>query len=291
MPELQKTGHDSRIDKAIHFMRYNIEESISLEDIATAAGASKYHFQRLFKQSTGYSPHQFLRSIRLKRACYRLAFNPDVKIIDIAFDAGFETPEAFARYFKREFNCSPTSFRMQPNWLDLFVKTFSHNFLEEKAMHVEITTFEETPVAVLEHRGAPYRVLESASRFIEWRKANRLSPSTSRTFNIFYDDPELVSARDYRMDICAQIKNKEVAENDFGVVKKVIPSCRCAKTRHIGTWESLGIVVRGLCEDWLPKNGYIYGAFPIFVERVNLFPDTPEHDLITDIYVPIAKAA
>jgi AraC-like DNA-binding protein len=52
----------------------------------------------------------------LKRASYRLAFEGDKRVIDIALEAGFESPEAFSRAFKRTFDQSPSEFRAEPKW-------------------------------------------------------------------------------------------------------------------------------------------------------------------------------
>jgi len=138
----------------------------------------------------------------------------------------------------------------------------------------------------MEHKGPPEAVMETVQRFVEWRKKTGLSPKTSATYNILYDDPDVVAAADYRMDICAAIKT-EVKENSYGVISKTIPQCRCARLRHLGAWDNLGDSVAALYAGWLPESGHTLGKFPIFVHRVNLFPETPEHELITDIYMPI----
>ena len=155
-------------------------------------------------------------------------------------------------------------------------------------MNVEIVNFKATNLAVLEHKGPMDRVHQTLQRFVEWRKNFGPSPSISRTFNIFYDDPELVAAENYRMDVGAELFST-LKSNNFGVVKKTIPDLLCARLRHHGSWNLLGTTVRHLYSQWLPNSPYEAGPFPIFVERVNLFPQVPESDLITDIFLPIAK--
>ena len=157
---------------------------------------------------------------------------------------------------------------------------------ETRAEDVNIRVFEETRVAVLEHRGDPTRIGDSLRTFIAWRKQNRLPPAVSATFNILYDDPAETPPEDYRFDICAAI-DREVAGNAFGVVEKTIPGGRCAVVRHVGSDDTLGEVVRYLYSTWLPASGEEPRDFPLFLQRVRFFPDVPEHEAVTDVFLPL----
>lgn len=69
------------------------------------------------------------------------------------------------------------------------------------AGEVRIVDFPETKVAVFRHRGDPELIGESVLRFVEWRRAHRLPPDRSATYNILYNDPETVAPEDFRMDL------------------------------------------------------------------------------------------
>jgi AraC family transcriptional regulator len=151
---------------------------------------------------------------------------------------------------------------------------------------VKIIDFPETKVAVLEHKGSPSRVMETMSKFIQWRKKNDPSPKVSDTFNILYDDPAVVKPDDYRFDVCASIQAR-VIPNNYSVIEKVIPSGRCAVLRHIGTDSLLGQNIQYLYSNWLEQNNESLRNFPCFIKRVTFYPDVPEHEMIVDIYLPI----
>jgi AraC family transcriptional regulator len=151
---------------------------------------------------------------------------------------------------------------------------------------VKIVNFVETPVAVLEHRGDPQLIGDSIRTFIEWRRQNQLPPEISATFNILYDNPDEVAPEDYRLDLCAAV-NREVAENEFGIVKKIIPGGRCAVIRHVGPGETLGEAIRYLYSEWLPQSGEDLKDFPIYLQRVKFFPEVPETEAITDVFLPL----
>ena len=154
-------------------------------------------------------------------------------------------------------------------------------------MGVNIVEFEHTLVAVLEHRGASERVNDTARKFIEWRKHSGLSPvDCSRTFGIAYDDPEVAEPEDFRFDICGSV-TEPIAENPYGIVNKMIPAGRCAVVRHYGSTDRISDSAYYLYREWLPQSGEELRDFPLFFHYLKLMPDTPEHELITDIYLPL----
>ena len=151
--------------------------------------------------------------------------------------------------------------------------------MKPERRQVEIVHFPETHVAAFEHRGDPRHLGHSIARFIAWRKQNHLPPRISATYNIVYDD--------FRYDLCAAT-NQPIAENAFGIVAKTIPAGRCAVLRHIGSDEHLAATVRYLYSEWLPDSGEEPRDFPVFFQRVRFFPDVPEHEAVTDIFLPLA---
>ncbi len=94
-----KKYHKERIRRVCDFININLDQDISLEQLSEVAACSKYHFHRVFKSVMGLSTIQFVLLTRMKRASFRLAFEPKRSIIDIAYEAHFESPEAFSRAF------------------------------------------------------------------------------------------------------------------------------------------------------------------------------------------------
>lgn len=157
---------------------------------------------------------------------------------------------------------------------------------DKQTFEVNIVDFNQTKLAVLEHRGNPETVFNSVKTFIQWRKLNKLSPKVSQTYNVIYEDPATVAPQDYRIDICASTKT-DVKDNEHGVINKTIPAGRCAVLRHVGTDQNLHESFEFLFGSWLPQCGEETRDFPCFLHRVTLFPDVNEHQMITDIYLPL----
>jgi AraC-like DNA-binding protein/ligand-binding sensor protein len=85
-------------------------EELSLADVAKAAGASVFHFCKVFHKATGLTFTDYVARVRLEDARTRL-LNPNARVSEIAYDVGFQSLTQFNRTFKRVFGQSPSEFR------------------------------------------------------------------------------------------------------------------------------------------------------------------------------------
>lgn len=277
-----------KVKYACDYIIENLENELSLEVISNKAGISKFHFHRIFSSYTGVTLNFYVQLQRMKRASYRLVYNQEMKIIDIAFEAKFDSHEAFSRSFKKIFSVSPTDFRNNPNWEEWHLKyQFNELNISEENMKVDIINFAETKIAALEYKGKPELLNTKIPHFIAWRKETGLSPVyVNRTFGIPYNDPNSCPPDEFRFDICGEITS-DISENNYGVIQKIIPEGRCAVIRHLGSRDHLHEPIYYLYRTWLKQSGEEVRDFPLFFQYVNLFPETPENELITNIFLPI----
>ena len=102
---------DKRIRRAIDFLTHNYAEPLSLDQLASESGVSKFHLSRLFKQATGTTPYHHLLDTRLN-AAKRLLEATDLSISEVARQCGFKRPNHFATQFSDRFNIGPRDFRL-----------------------------------------------------------------------------------------------------------------------------------------------------------------------------------
>ncbi|MDB5438945.1 MAG: AraC family transcriptional regulator [Caulobacteraceae bacterium] len=100
-----------RLAELLAWMEAHLDQPLTLETIAARAGLSPYHFSRLFSARMGRSVMMHVRGRRLIKAAQRLTGDPEVRLVDLAFDSGFESQEAFTRAFGRVFGVAPGRFR------------------------------------------------------------------------------------------------------------------------------------------------------------------------------------
>lgn len=279
--------YPERFGKVLDYIDRHLDEDLSVERLSQVANFSKFHFHRVFSSHTGINVYRYVQLMRLKRASYRLVFGSDVRIIDIALDAGFENSESFSRSFKRVFDQTPSQFRKSPAWKPWWAQFHIPIAKRPQNMNVTIIDFEETQIATFEHRGDHELLNDSVMRFIEWRKESGLSPvQSSRTFGIAYDNPHTTEPDEFRFDICGSV-HEAIPDNRFGVVNRAIPAGRCARLRHLGSHQGIGADAIYLYRDWLPESGETLRDFPLFFHYLNLITDVEEHELITDLYLPL----
>ena len=98
------------VQKARAYIEAHKMEPFSLSDVAKAAGASVFHFCKVFHKATGLKFTDYVARVRLEDARTQL-LNHNRRVSEIAYDVGFQSLTQFNRTFKRVFGQSPTEFR------------------------------------------------------------------------------------------------------------------------------------------------------------------------------------
>ena len=100
----------SALRRAIERLRSDGDADVSLAALASDAGLSRFHFCRSFKESTGLSPHAWLRQHRLEQAMNMLR-DTDDSVVSIAAALGYSSQTAFAAAFRKLTNETPGEWR------------------------------------------------------------------------------------------------------------------------------------------------------------------------------------
>src|SRR5262249_21661238 len=98
------------LSRAIERLRSDSDTDVSLAALAADAGLSRFHFCRAFKESTGLTPHAWLRQHRLEQAMKMLR-DTDVSVVSVAAELGYSSQTAFAAAFKKLTGETPTDWR------------------------------------------------------------------------------------------------------------------------------------------------------------------------------------
>ena len=139
---------DERIEAVQRMQDYiesNLEQDISMADIAKAAGYSPWYSYRLFQSLLRMTPSVYIRRLRLSKSALRLR-DEKVRIIDVAYDSGFESVDGYQRAFYREFGCNPYEYSVNPMPIYLFkpygvkysIRKDSNEMSEVKSVFVQI---------------------------------------------------------------------------------------------------------------------------------------------------------
>ena len=102
----------TRLRRIKDLVHAKMEDELTLHEMAQSVELSVAHFSRMFRNSTGETPHQFVLRHRVERAKEMLR-PPEVRVLDVALACGFKTQQHFARVFRHVCGVSPKEYRQE----------------------------------------------------------------------------------------------------------------------------------------------------------------------------------
>lgn len=289
MSERTREDWRQRIEKAMRLMEANLDGELRLEDIARAAHFSPYHFHRVFTGMTGESVMACLRRLRLARAAHKLAYGR-LPVTEVALEAGFDSPDAFARAFKAAYSAAPSTWRGQcRDRKSIFGVLNPLSPIKERysmELIVEIKTIPAMRVACVRHVG-PYDQCSEA-----WEKLFRLAgplglfgPQT-RIFSAGYDNPIITPPEKLRADACVTVPDTFAGTPELPVT--VLGDAEYATAVVKGPYSLLAPAFTHLRSVWGPGSGREFAGTPSLAFYLNDPRQTPPEELLTEIGVPLA---
>lgn len=100
----------ARLNRVLAIIEERADENLRLAELAETAGMSMYHFAKLFKQTTGKSPHQYALARRMEKA-KQLLLEEDTSVLEISVRTGFIDQRHFTKVFRRFTGFTPTAYR------------------------------------------------------------------------------------------------------------------------------------------------------------------------------------
>jgi len=291
-----------RIRRAVDYMEERLKEPLPPEDAARVAGFSSWHFQKLFRATTGDCFKEYIRKRRLTCALADL-LEGDRPLIQLAFDYQFESQESFTRAFKRMFGTTPGKARsdgtlavkglkrarvtqeyldhlyrgvtMTPTLKDLPAMTFVG--LETRFVSIlspDADNHEKIPA--LWHRYLPLsRSIDGRVSHDDWGLCDTLPQDAPRAHP---DELWYMAA--------AEVEKK--AAPPPGMMARTVPAGRYAVFTHRGSLATLAHTMNYIYGSWLPKSGCELRPAPDLERYDERF--RPDHeDSEMDIYIPIAS--
>jgi AraC-like DNA-binding protein len=127
---LKPARHESRVlvYRARDLIADAYDKPISLEDAAKEACLSPFHFHRLFAQTFGQTPHDFLTQRRIE-AAKKLLVQSNMSVTEICFEVGYSSLGSFSSLFQRVVGCSPTDYRIGAARFHSLYRIWSHRFI------------------------------------------------------------------------------------------------------------------------------------------------------------------
>jgi AraC family transcriptional regulator len=288
------------VHQAIEQIAAHLDEALELELLAGGACLSPFHFHRVFRGMVGETPLELSRRLRMERAAWKLVAHGGA-ITQIAFDAGYETHEAFTRAFRACYSTSPSGFRRRKHpRIELAAACGVHFHPHEpvaafiprdtggQTMQVEIKQMPEFRVATVRHTGPYNQIPVAFERLGAVAGPAGLFQTGATVLAIYHDDPETTPQDELRSDaavvIAADVPLPE------GLVEQHLAAGRYACALHVGPYEKLGDAWARFMGEWLPASGHRVGSGASYEIYLNDPAKVAKDDLRTEMYIALAPA-
>lgn len=244
------------INKAINYIFENIDNEITVDDVARYCSYSKYHLMRMFKEDTDEALYQFIKRVRLERSAWKLKVERDKSITEIGVNYGYSSSN-FATAFKKHLNVSPAAFRKTSEQL-VEQSSFSHGIsmddLEEAEKLITIEHLDNLLVVYERKKGNYHKLPEEWCKFIE--KYEHLSSEDTLYIECTIDDPSITDEDRCMYELCQTIvpEHPAVKENP-DILTHTFEGGKYAVYHFKGFPQSLFMVYQEVFCRWLSKTG------------------------------------
>ena len=278
-------SYRDRLNRVTAYLHAHLETDIGIEDLSDVACLSSYHWHRIYTAMSGETVATTLRRLRLQRAADRLA-NSDIEIAKIATLAQYSSQDAFSRAFRDAYGKTPAAYRSGGSHAAFKAANAA---TDAAGFKVTIEHLNAVRCIAVPHSG-PYLQIDAAmGQLFGTLAANGLLSDTTQMQAVFYDDPDLVDAKDLRSAACSPCPDD--LDLPEGTQELLRAAGAYAKLEYTGPYADMKDAYRWLYGVWLPNSGYEISERPAFETYLNSPVDTKPEDLRSDIYLPIETAS
>jgi len=272
------------LNLAIEYIENNLNENITLGDVADSVHVSMYHFQRAFSIFTGFSVGEYIRNRRLSIAGQTLTYG-GVRVLDVALECGYENAESFSRAFERFHGIKPSQAKKEGASLKSFNKMVIKvsieggsviNYRIEKKESFKVVLYPE----IFEMETCVSEIPEKWSQYIKKEQSNIVCPEMGvRVFDQNRKD-FFTYGIGCHMDLAKNVPEKfkiyEIPEYTWAIFSCIGPMPR-----------SIQNMWKRIYSEWLPQSRYK------FIEEYDIEYYT-EGDIYSEgyeseIWIPISE--
>ena len=279
-----------RIQKALTYIRQNLDKPITIKDVAKAACYSEFHFHRIFSVMMGEPLGEYITRKKLEQAAIRLVYSPQNSVSKLAFRYGYSSVSAFSKAFHQWFGCRPTEVTKIKDCLDAgngklqtkYAKSIESNQLyvapepgdfQQRFNEINdglvVRDIESFQVAFLTSKQG-YELESVRNTWLEMQDRLEdagIHPESVKSYAISHDHPGLVPFSQCRYDACVWTSTSNLEKLLLSTTE--IPSGRYVTYRVQGPESSILAKYLEFCTVWLPGSGYEWDNFPV----VEHYPD------------------
>lgn len=260
------TDWHRKVETAILRMMNTLDEPLHFRQMSREVYSSPYHFHRKFRELTGENVHECLRRLRMEKAMHALR-NSKTAVTEVAFDAGYETAEAFTKAFKHTYGLTPTLARKLPSWEGCLFSSVGLHYSERlqpnwfylnpegvHSMETKIIAFAAKRIVGVLNKGDYWGLPHAWESFHSILGEHQLYPHAKEWMSVFPDHDPQIPVKDKRSYAAVHVADDFTGT--YGLQEYIIPEGLYAVTVHFGSSEEIGPTWDRWMEEWLPASGW-----------------------------------
>lgn len=293
-PQSVLNEYSNRIHHVLHYIRMNLRQPLTLEELAEVASFSPYHFHRIFKCIVGESPGEYTRKMRVEKAASLLMSKPRMSMTEIALECGFSGSSQFAKAFKAVKGVNATLFRSRHVYAETWGDGLpSHpDQAHREAYDVQLVT--RGPIVAVgtmiwtsyTEDAEKQTILKQMSDFYYYGLRRIQHRNKPGHLGITAFPPGYSGGADlFQWYAVAEVSEADPVPD--GMVSVTYPSHTYAVIVHKGPTATIGETYHYFFESWLPTSGYaISDSYWIhYYDERFLGPNHFESEL--EIHIPV----
>jgi AraC family transcriptional regulator len=279
------------IYKSLDIIEDNLKENLNVYDISMKLGFSLYYFSRLFKAITGESPKSYMLKRKISSSVYDILHSQN-KLIDIALDYGFGSPESYSRAFNKIIGINPSDLRKDIVHINhkLYPRLTKEKIENKEWLYqqrpdiiykgplylVGIPFFYD--VSMIDDLSDAWAQLINNNHLIK----NKTTPENYFQVQYWFEDQDKESIFFF---VAVEVTSYEDVPMQF--TTKTLPKHKYLKFKHKGLSNKVGETYNYIYEKWLPDTNY---KLP---HTFNFEYYGPEHlgpyneESVSEIYIPV----
>ena len=290
MKAASQSDYTRRIERVIAAVADSLEQERDLPSTAALAGIanfSAFHFMRVYRALAGESLGTTVQRLRLTRAAHLLATTA-APISEVSGRVGFETSQAFARAFRDHFGMAPSEARAANVANATAVSTLAA-LCPQPAIRIDVVELKPFRVAVKRSEG-PFGKLDEVYRSLfEWMAKRGALEAIDGIWGVPHQDRRDTPVANYPFDCC--LKTSAALSAGDGITLVNLGGGSYVRYLHEGAFERLDESHDAIFRELLANPEWQLRDAPVLHEYLNDPDETPEADLRTHIYVPVAMHA
>jgi AraC family transcriptional regulator len=269
------------VERAVSHIQGHLGASLTVAQIASAAGLSEFHLHRVFHAAIGESVGRFITRKRLEMAALRLACEPSTPVTTIGLDVGYSSSSNFAKAFKLYFGVSPMQVRNPvervPDGVFRLLEEYGHAFVPERLFAVrasddearrqeakrwqEDVRFEQVEPLLFTCLASPNGyasrdLMATWAELIDRCRQLGVCDAEVDAWGIAYDSPDLTAPNFCRYHACVRGQPRQAGLPPPLFEKTVAPG-RFAVFSYRGPVDGVAAAYRSVYSCWFPESSLV----------------------------------